>query len=146
MNLCEFLEESNRIEGLKTPVSSHEIRVAEVFLGFGRVHTIDEICLVAVTFQPDARLREHEGMDMQVGGHVPPRGGPDVPRKLQGLLDCTSWQSPWRIHVAFEILHPFTDCNGRTGRLLWLWKMGGIEKAPLGFLHMFYYQTLSESR
>lgn len=27
-------------------------------------------------------------------------------------------------------------------RALWLWVMGGIENAPLGFLHTFYYQTL----
>jgi hypothetical protein len=35
---------------------------------------------------------------------------------------------------------PTTDGNGRSGRALWLWCMRG--RAPLGFLHQFYYQTL----
>ena len=38
------------------------------------------------------------------------------------------------------------DGNGRSGRVLWLYNMGGIERVPLGFLHTFYYQALDASR
>ena len=51
----------------------------------------------------------------------------------------------WALHKHFESLHPFLDGNGRTGRALWLWMMGGIAQVPLGFLHTFYYQTLRYS-
>ena len=33
-----------------------------------------------------------------------------------------------------------------SGRMLWLWMMGGIKNTPLGFLHHFYYQALDSSR
>ena len=50
--------------------------------------------------------------------------------------------SAYVLHCRYESLHPFTDGNGRSGRALWLWMMGGIEEAPLGFLHTWYYQSL----
>lgn len=47
---------------------------------------------------------------------------------------------PWEVHIAYEMLHPFTDGNGRSGRMLWAWQMRNF---PLDFLHTFYYQTLN---
>lgn len=56
------------------------------------------------------------------------------------------------IHAQFETIHPFTDGNGRTGRMLitfYLWKVGLLEK-PVLFLSSYfkkhqdiYYQKLN---
>lgn len=145
MNLREFLEESNRIEGITRDVTEEQLAEAAIFLGIQDI-CVGDIKIIAKAFQPDAQLRDRSGMNVRVGSYTPIKGGPDVYTHLQKHLRHMKLFSPWRNHYDYETLHPFTDCNGRTGRLLWLWEMGGIEKAPLGFLHTFYYQTLSDLR
>jgi len=49
----------------------------------------------------------------------------------------------FEVHLDYEHLHPFTDGNGRSARMLWAWQM---REFPLGFLHTFYYQALSLRR
>jgi hypothetical protein len=77
-----------------------------------------------------------------VGRHLPPRGGPEIRNHLLDLL-LNDDLSAYEQHVAYEVLHPFTDGNGRSGRALWAWR---VRDFPLGFLHTFYYQTLDSSR
>ncbi len=145
MNLREFLEESNRIEGIDRPPTQSQVEAAEHFLGHDWMSVAD-LTFIAKVFQPDAELRNKLGMNVRVGDHIPVEGGPLVYKYLLEHLNYIPRFSPQRNHVDYETLHPFTDCNGRTGRLLWLWQMSGIKNAPLGFLHTFYYQTLAESR
>lgn len=73
-----------------------------------------------------------------MGDHVAPPSGPEIVSQLEKVLLI---KNVWEQHVAYETLHPFTDGNGRSGRALWLHRHGGV--APIGFLHAFYYQTLS---
>lgn len=53
--------------------------------------------------------------------------------------------NPWKAHAEYEIIHPFEDLNGRTGRILWAWKMieQGQDPFRMPFLQAYYYQTLS---
>lgn len=97
-------------------------------------------------YEPTARLRREHGLNVQVGGYLPPPGGPAVEQSLFSLLlDIEAGLSPREAHVRYETLHPFSDGNGRSGRMLWAWQMGPFQ-LKLGFLHMYYYQTLQESR
>ena len=145
IGLRAFLKESNQIEGISEDPGVGQISAAELFLDLPRVEVRD-LCAVVSVFQPGAVLRDRPGLDVWVGDYYPPRGGPDVRDRLEELLlplvraGEPGVQNPHYVHCEYENLHPFTDGNGRSGRLLWLWQM---QQAPLGFLHHFYYQTLA---
>ena len=143
-SLPDFVRESNRIEGIHRAPSAAEIHATERFLALPEVTISSLVDLVAV-YAPGARPRFVEGLNVRVGSHMPIRGGPQVQAELQALL-LENLRAPYETHIVYETLHPFTDGNGRSGRALWLWQMGGIEGAPLGFLHHFYYQTLHRGR
>ena len=41
---------------------------------------------------------------------------------------------------------PSMTPKAQAGNVLWLHGMGGIKRAPLGFLHHWYYQSLEAGR
>lgn len=151
-DLERFVVESNKIEGIER-TTPHEVVSSRVFLNGQTINVTSLIKLVSI-LQPNAQIRSQLGLDVQIGNHFPPLGGPNILRELQKLLvaannysDC-SHNSPFTIHNDYETLHPFTDGNGRSGRLLWLWMMEQRHQyqPKLGFLHTWYYQSLGESR
>jgi hypothetical protein len=136
-----FVVESNRIEGIYA-VTERDRDAHRALWSSGGIGVADlEDFTMAVAGAP---LRSREGMNVVVGGHRPPKGGPDIPRRLDALLDDVAASSPFSIHNRYETLHPFMDGNGRSGRALWAWHMWLIGQDPmrLGFLHTFYYQSL----
>ncbi len=159
-SLMDFVQESNRIEGITRPPFGYdptlqEIEEHEWFLNLSEV-TVEDLQRFVFAIQPGAVLRDQPGMNVQVGGHVAPAGGPDIVRRLQDLLFWANkahiphpqsrGRDAYNLHLQYEGLHPFMDGNGRSGRVLWLWMVGGIEVAPLGFLHQFYYDTLADEQ
>lgn len=135
-----FVVESNRIEGIHRSPTEAELDEFDRFMALSAVTIADLERFVAV-YQPDARLRDKPGLNVRVGVHRPPSGGPHIRKSLQVLLDDLSTHSAFQAHVRFESLHPFTDGNGRSGRALWAWQHRDLS---LGFLHRFYYQALAE--
>lgn len=146
--LEDFVTESNRIEGILRDPTWKEIDAHTQFLALDMVMVQDLERFVSVC-QPGAKLRINPGMNVRVGNHLPAPGGQNIIEALAANLHLANDGGPedaHRTHVKYENIHPFMDGNGRSGRVLWLWMMGGIKKAPLGFLHHFYYQTLQASR
>ena len=141
--LTEFIIESNRIEGITgTPT----IEPSATFLTLDEP-SLDDLCEF-VRGEAGAELRTEANMNVIVCNHRPPPGGPEIAVELRKLIQLAidNDATPFDIHRRYETLHPFMDGNGRSGRILWAWHMIEHNIPPglsIGFLHAFYYQTLS---
>lgn len=146
MNIIDMVRESNRIEGITRDPTHEEIEEHARFTRLKQV-TIEELSRFIGVYQPNAVLRERQGLNVQVGGYFPPPGGVEIRQMLDALLvEVNAGKlSAWHAHVRYECIHPFTDGNGRSGRALWYWIMVDTRMETLGFLHAFYYQTLRNS-
>jgi hypothetical protein len=146
-----FVAESNRIEGILRPPTDDEIVAHNTFVALSSVQ-VENIERFVSVVQPNAVLRRLPSMNVRVGKHIPPSGGPSIAMELAEILDrANAMHHPWNVHLDYETLHPFMDGNGRSGRVLWLWQMLREPRYTdmarrLGFLHSFYYQTLERSR
>lgn len=138
--IWNFVKESNKIEGIDRLPNASECREFKRFMDLPAV-TVDELIKFVSIYQPGAVLRDKYGLDVRVGRHIPPMGDPLMAEWVQTLIDREP--NAYELHVQYELLHPFTDCNGRSGRMLWAWKYRDLS---LGFLHRFYYQALDQSR
>ena len=144
--LRAFLAESNRIEGIHRDANKQEMEAVARFIDL-EVVTVPALSDLVKAFQPGAVLRDRHGLNVYVGDHRPEPGGPLIVKRLTVLLEELGQRGPWNVHQEYEHLHPFTDGNGRSGRMLWAWQMLREDPWPglsLGFLHAFYYQTLQE--
>lgn len=154
--LYNFLVESDRIEGILLPATKLKEWKLKLSLtiDFLKLYSIGipSLCEIVKVFEPLAELRNKVGIryNVFVGDYFAPKGGQDIEIKLQKLLISivNKELTPFKAHKIYESLHPFTNGNGRSGRLIWLWQMinEGYGWPELGFLHTWYYQSLQERR
>lgn len=147
LRLRTFIQESNGIEGIHR-VGHWDVEAHASLLVLSRLGVEDLQDFVREI--AGVELRRESGMDVRVGSHVPPPGGPQIRADLHDLLEEINdgRLTPYEAHVRYETLHPFLDGNGRSGRAVWAWQMrrDGLDPFALPFLHRFYYQSLDGAR
>ena len=128
------------------------------------ISMLREVCSILRDESVDFR---QAGQDVIIGNprtreirYAPPHGGPLIPEKLANLESyLTAPEGPDPLirmavgHYQFEAIHPFTDGNGRTGRILnilYLIEQGLLE-LPVLYLSRYpiqhkndYYRRLLE--
>ena len=157
-NLFAFVVESYKIEGEISSLADEEkAKYAHLFHHTILKHIPNQpvagrIDLIESILPPHVNMREKEGCNVRVGNYFPPPGGPGIRKALLAMLDNEYLMNPeisaYQFHKDFEDLHPYTDFNGRIGRLLWLIKKVDHENydGSRGFLHQWYYDSLQEKR
>lgn len=149
--LRAFVRESNRIEGIMRPPTAREMHAHHRFIGIEPYLTVEDLERFVDAVAPDHELRRDRGLNVRVGDYVAPMGGPEIEERLSQIVgQANTLIEPFQLHQRYESLHPFTDGNGRSGRVLWLWMMLKAGRDPYalsrGFLHTYYYQSLSAAR
>ena len=142
-----FVKESNAIEGIVRNPTREELDATEALIA-NRSMTVEALNSLQKVYAPGMHLRNKIGLDVRVGTYFPPPGSPKIEGDLWNIIGMANSRDfdAWEVHVAFELLHPYMDGNGRVGRALWAWKMinDGTDPFELPFLQQFYYQTLSQ--
>lgn len=143
--LERFVRESNAIESIFRDPTKEEIAATREFIE-AEVITVDSMIQLVSVYQPGARIRAQNGMDVRVGTYIAPRGGSEIVTDLKDLLIAvqTKKLSPFETYMNYETLHPFQDGNGRSGRALWAWRLLRSETPhwfEWGFYRSFHYQV-----
>ena len=147
MDIYEQVAESLRIEGIERRPTDEEIAEHARFTHLESL-SISELEAFLKVFRPGARLRLYPGQDnIRVGSHVPPKSGEHIAAQLKALVTEINAKKIdwWSAHIEFEMLHPFSDGNGRLGRAIAhnMIRTTAPSRLDLGFLHAFYLQTLN---
>lgn len=150
----KHIKESNMIEGILTEPTDGEFVEWNRFLALDEI-TVDDLKRnVYINAGAGHRLRNLITDHHQIGERTM-IGGPRVEIRLKRLLDMINIEemlNPWNAHIEFELLHPFTDGNGRAGRMIWHWMMKRkfkgqyVAMTSIGFLHRFYYQSMQYNK
>lgn len=150
-DIKKYIKASNEIEGIYSEEEDAQSLLAWAYLD--KCETLSHtdimrvqkmITLHQTDLQPNQR-GYYRGMagnttNVTVGGrHAPEQSL--VPELMNNWLLDTPKMTPLTAHIRFEVIHPFADGNGRTGRMLY-WYMCKRR----GMKPYYYHATTQKDR
>lgn len=136
-HLKSFIKQSNKIEDVGDEGFADSMKAWEYLSNVLIIEAVDILECHRIVMQTlDPRIAgEIRNCSVRVGQFIKSHFSiiketlPDVIEQLNGV-------DPKQAHIAFEMLHPFEDGNGRVGRLLYFW-----QRMRLGLpTHIIYYK------
>lgn len=131
----EFLDHSNRMEGVRDKQSLEDAKDAWRFIKTKREISLATMLKAHKILMKNQPLASHHkgalrNCPVYIGGHEPT---PWENVKTELAIWTLTWTvrgDPLQMHIIFEHIHPFVDGNGRLGRILMNWHYLKQKKPP----------------
>lgn len=165
----EFIKESNAIEGLYYPYRCYdngEVNIPEISnhreafiymknncgknLTHKRILTMHGILMDGLL--DDKYTGKYRTCNVRIGdsfGYLPIQIRPAMDNLIKMAKRVKTEEEVWNVHNEFEVIHPFADGNGRTGRLILNWlnlKIGLPLEIVLSDNRQEYYNKINSYR
>src|SRR4051812_46813985 len=119
--VVDFVRESNAISGIRRDPTRAEIGAHRGLLAADALE-VGNLEMFARHVQVGAVLRANSA----VGSASDAAAEAEQMRSDLDTIVCavrTGLATPFELHRLYRMLRPFTDANGRSGRVLWLWQV-----------------------
>lgn len=89
-----------------------------------------DIKIIAYLVEPDQNLQGYRHCGVRVGKWIAP-DAEDVPDLVEGWFQGLAYKKADDAYKEFELIHPFVDGNGRTGKIIHNWHLGTLQDPVL---------------
>ena len=132
MNVIDYVREEVRRQGHDVEALDGLLRVGWMLNAWSHAltmktltPTIDSALVLGRMIEPTKNTTGTRRCGVRVGWRICP-DWEEVPRLLNSLFEQYDALTPIEFYKGFEEIHPFVDGNGRTGKILYCWKLGKL--------------------
>jgi Fic family protein len=129
LSIKEYVQEEVTRQGYDVEIKSGKLRVKWMLQAWkvaialsesNKYPSIDIIEILGKTIEPKKNKFGFRKCMVRVGYYTPPHPS-EIKMRLERLWKFLLDQTPIEAYKEFEMIHPFEDGNGRTGKILLNW-------------------------